>query len=198
MGAKLNWGLSPWVVAETLKIDKPHWNLTLTPGENRRVKKRWKCDILKEHLLEAYELWLPPLTQKSNFEKKELLVTNYCPRYYRADIKLKSDIIIIKRKEKLFMRIFINFICLIEITKICFNLLWTNKTCFYFSFIGRGMFFVNKWKLPPCPWTMPLPRGKKVFWGKMRILKYNVWWLWICMSHIWAASRLMILSPKFF
>ena len=105
-------------------------------GKTAGSKNAGNVIFWKSTFWRPYELWLPPLTPKSNFEKKELLVTNYCPRYYRADIKLKSDIIIIKRKEKLFMRIFINFICLIEITKICFNLLWTNKTCFYFSFIG--------------------------------------------------------------
>ena len=102
MGAKLNWGLSPWVVAETLKIDKPHWNLTLPPGENRRVKKRWKCDILKEHLLEALRTMVAPIDPKIQFREKRafsykllssILSSRYQAKKWHNNHKKKGKIV---------------------------------------------------------------------------------------------------------
>ena len=87
------------------KFERPHWNLPLPPGVSAGAKNAGNVVFWKSAFRRSYELWLPPLPLKLIFEKNELLVPKRRPRYYRTDIRLKSDKIIEKSEKESFTRI---------------------------------------------------------------------------------------------
>ena len=70
LGARLNGGLPPWVVAEVIKIWKTSLKLAPAPRGIVGGKKSWKRDILKERLPEIIRTMAAPIAPKINFREK--------------------------------------------------------------------------------------------------------------------------------